>query len=347
MYIINGRFLTTPITGIGRFSLEMCRALQRSGVSFKLVIPKKYKGKIDEDFNFDIEYFGNFDSHLWEQTYLYYYAKQNKKFLLINFSGIGPIFYKNKVTTIHDVSFLENPKWFSKSYYFLYKTFTPIICRYSKFIITVSEFSKSEIIKYYNIEAEKILVLYNATDFHLRQKVDVKFNFGKYILGVFSLDPRKNYHLLITAFTQLKLKDYKLVLVGKTFSNFNTSADSLEKNENVIFTGYVTDEELLSLYQNASLFIYPSLYEGFGIPPLEALILGKNVLLSEIPVFKEIFGDSVSFFQNNSLEDLKEKINLLISNPPKISEETITMIQNKYSWDSSAKKLINKLLSYE
>lgn len=347
MILINGRFLTQPLAGIGRFSLEMCKALRKEGMLIRLLVPKKYKRKITDTYGFDIIYFGAFDSHLWEQFSVPFFLHKHKRPLLLNFSGLGPVFYSNKVITIHDVSYLYNPAWFSKKYYVLYKYLTPVASRYARFVITVSEFSKQEIVKYLSVEEEKIIVLHNATEFHLCKNIIPERKYGKYILGVFSLDPRKNFQLLIEAFLQLGLADHKLLLVGKKFDVFNFYGLDLPTDDQIIFTGYVTDEELLSLYAGCSLFVYPSLYEGFGIPPLEALAMKKKVLVSDIPVFREVFGDAVFYFRSNSVASLTENMRRLIGGELRIKSDSRTSILMRYSWSQSAKLLITKLENYE
>ncbi len=307
--IINGRFLCNSTDGISRFSLEICKQLKRLELDFKIVIPKWLVYENKE--GFEIVRFGNLKSHFWEQIDLLRFLKSKGNPLLLNLSGLGPLFYKNQIITIHDLSFYENKKWFSKAYTLFYSIATPVLARNARKILTVSNFSKREIIKYLKIDEGKIEVIYNAVDNDLKNSfencqvsstIDSVLN-HKYILAVSSIDPRKNLQRLIDSFLELKLEDYKLVLVGKTSSHFNVKlrADS----QSIIFTGFVSDSDLSDLYKKCEFFIYPSLYEGFGIPPLEAMKNGCAVIVSDIPSLREVCSDSALFVNPYETESIK------------------------------------------
>lgn len=346
MIYINGRFLTQSITGVGRFALEICKALQNNGVQFTLLVPKKYKDRLKNDDGFNLHYIGWGDSHIWEQLSLSFFMLGKKGALLMNFTGLGPLFYKNKFMTIHDLSFLHEPKWFSKGYYNYYKYLTPISASNSKQIITVSEFSKREIIKYLGIQENKIQVVYNGNSF-THQTIDNTKPPKGFILGVSSLDPRKNHKLLLQAFRQLSKKtDLDLILVGKVEQHLNFNIDMRDfDTSRVRFTGYVSDEELQKLYAQATLFIYPSLYEGFGIPPLEAIYFKCPVLIADIPVFREIFQDAANYFDPLSKQSLEEQILFCLDNLDRIrlSDTKRSTILEKYNWDKSVLKIIELL----
>ncbi|WP_293943152.1 MULTISPECIES: glycosyltransferase family 4 protein [unclassified Sphingobacterium] len=346
MIYINGRFLTQSITGVGRFALEISKALQKQSVEFTLLVPKKYKNKLGNDYGLNIRFIGSGDSHIWEQLSLAFFMLTQNDALLINFTGLGPILYKNKLMTIHDLSFLHEPKWFSKGYYYFYKYMTPIAARNSKHIITVSEFSKKEIIKYLGIAANKIQVVYNGNSFTRNTNGTVKQSKG-FILGVSSLDPRKNHRLLLQAFGQLSKKiDLDLILVGKAEQHLNFNIDIKDFDASrVRFTGYISDVELQELYAQATLFIYPSLYEGFGIPPLEAIYFNCPVLIADIPVFREIFQDSAVYFNPQSKQDLEERILFCLDNLDEIRLSDIqrSVILDKYKWTNSVLKIIELL----
>lgn len=349
MIYINGRFLTQPITGVGRFALEICRSLQNQGVKFTVLVPAKYKEVLDHSYGLDIKFVGRGDSHIWEQIFLWLFLLKHSGSLLISFSGLGPVFYKNKILTIHDLSFFHEPKWFSKAYYIFYAYFTPIAAHKCKHILTVSEFSKAEIIKYLNVKPNQITVVYNGNSFTEGEQ-STSSRERRYILGVSSLDPRKNHAVLLQAFELISEKvDMDLILVGKAEQHFNFNLDINKRdNSRVHFTGYISDEKLKDLYKNASLFVYPSLYEGFGIPPLEAIFYRCPVLISDIPVFNEIFQQSATYFNPNSVADLENKLLYCLDNRESIalSEVFRADILEKYSWDKSA-LIIIKLLASE
>ncbi|MCX6251677.1 MAG: glycosyltransferase family 1 protein [Bacteroidetes bacterium] len=336
---INGRFLSQKMTGVNRFAFELCKALYKKGFIFEVVAPKKIRNDYYPDF--PVVNWGNLSGPLWEMVSLPLFLSKHENSFLLSFSGLGPIFYKNQVITIHDLAFLVNPEWFTKRYYWFYKIFTPIIARNAGKIITVSEFSKGEIMQYLGIQEEMIVVVNNAVNFE-KSKVPPtgKVIEGKYLLAVSSLDPRKNLLRIIEAYKQTGIDgEYKLVLVGKSDRVFNMEATT-EITERSL--GYVSDDQLVQLYRNASLLIYPSLYEGFGIPPLEAMSLGCPVLISDIPVFREVFGDAGWYVDPKDTSDIRDGILAILKN----SELRRTLINQgykcaeSYRWERSAGKVI-------
>lgn len=339
-FIINGRFLTQNTTGVHRYAYEICCALSEIGADFKVVVPK---GRLDTyDCPFDVIEYGKLSSHFWEQISLPLFMKKYyPKAILLNFTGLGAILHKRKICTIHDLSFLENPSWFSFLYYHLYRLLMPIVARKSLKIITVSQFSKTEILKYFGVASDKVQVVYNAVSIQtLNQNAVVAKE--KYILSVASIDPRKNFIRLLKAFQQLKTKGYKLLIVGKKnqkiFKKLELAPDDMT---NVHFTGYVSDQQLSDYYAKATLFIYPSLYEGFGIPNIEAMSNGCPVATSSIPPHIEVCGEAATYFDPANVQDIKEKIDYLLQN----EQYREHMIQKgyqqvkKYDWIQSAQQI--------
>ena len=336
---INGRFLAHKTDGISRFSFEICKALKQLNFNFTLIVPNWLD--FENIQNFDIIRFGDLKSHLWEQINLPIFLRKNGSPLLINLSGLGPLYYKNQIVTIHDVSFYVNAKWFSWTYRLIYAFATPIVAKSAKTIITVSEFSKSEIIKYLRLPSFKVQVIYNAVSKDLMKlgSTSQPPYQQEYVLAVASLDPRKNLQRLVDAFSNSKLKDVTLVLVGKSASHFNFKINN--ESQNVSFAGHVNDEQLASLYRNCSLFVYPSLYEGFGIPPLEAMSFKVPVLAADIPSLREVCGQAVNYFDPYDIEDMATKIVATFVNRTerqRLIMEGDTQVK-KYDWIESANKL--------
>lgn len=342
---VNGRFLCHKMDGIGRFSLEICKQLKKSNLDFKIVIPKWLEYKNEE--GFEIVKFGNFKSHFWEQIDLLRFLKSKESPLLLNLSGLGPLFYKNQIITIHDLSFYENKKWFSKAYTFFYSTATPILVKNAIKILTVSEFSKTEIIKHLKIDEKKIEVIYNAVANDVEKRFDDlqispivnSVLVHKYILAVSSIDPRKNLQRLIDSFLQLNLAGYKLVLVGKSSSHFNVKL--LSDSESIIFTGFVSDPDLSILYKKCEFFIYPSLYEGFGIPPLEAMKNGCAVIVSDIPSLKEVCSDAALYVNPADTESIKNGILKIIKDSVLKSDLKLkgNLRSEFFKWEISGEKI--------
>ena len=340
---INGRFLTQKLTGVNRFAYELCLALAAKGVDFQIIAPKNINESYDIS-KFKMCFLGHGNSHFWEQITLAFYFLFKKNYILINFSGLGSIFLKRQFITIRDLSFLKNPKWFSKKYYCFYKILTPIVAKKALQILTVSNFSKKEIQKYLGINEDKISVIYNAVSEKFNNKTPLSEK-KEYILAVSSIEPRKNFERLLAA-AKLLDNDVKLLVVGaknKVFGNVN-----LEQNSRVEFLGYVSDEELKKYYSNALLFVYPSIYEGFGLPPLEAMASGCPVVLSDIEVFHEVFSDSAIYFNPYDINDIAQKINEVLKS--KETQEKLIFkgydLVKKYSYENSADLILAQIYNH-
>ena len=337
---INGRFLTQEMTGIQRFSYEITKALIRKGVDVVVLAPRKIRKEYT--LNGEVIRFGHFSNLPWEQVDLPLFLRKKGNPLLLNFGSPGPLFYSNRIVTIHDLSFLVHPDWFSKSYRFYYKYATPLAARRSKKIITVSECSKMEIVARLSVSEDKVAVIPNAVSAVFMQKsTGNPLEKGKYILSVGSMDPRKNWQRLADAYKLAGIeKEVKLVVAGKRDAIFNIDLPAGFSNHT---KGHVPDEALASLYQHAALFVYPSLYEGFGIPPLEAMSMGCPVILSDIPVFREVFGDAAHYVNPLSAESIRDGIQRVLSDEPYRKElvRKGTERANHYSWEESARRLIS------
>lgn len=346
---VNGRFLMHKQTGIERYAYEICRALIDRGIDLEVICPRT--GVIDSSYDVSgmhIIRYGIGHSHFWEQCILPFF------FLFINapllcLSGIGPILVRNKVITIHDVSFLVNPSWFSKSYATFYRIFTRLAVKTSKHVITVSEFSKSEILKYYGdiVSPNKVSVVYGASKFHpvsLSSNSEISSNRQSF-LAVASLDPRKNLAILPPVIAQIP--GLHLKIVGSKYKVFSdiTQVDT----EQITYLGRVSDEILANLYSTSIALIFPSFYEGFGLPPIEAQMAGCPVLVSDIPVMHEVCGDSAIYFDPNDKNDICAKIQYILSLSESERQQIIDrgrLNAQRFSFTKSCEAIISIFLKF-
>lgn len=340
--LVNGRFLTQQLTGVHRYALEICDALYALGVDLLVLVPNK--PLTHNDISFPIERVGRFDSHLWEQMELPLYVKRHYNGqLLVNFAGLSSALYNNCVTTIHDLSFLENPKWFSLPYRLWYRWMTPITARRARRIITVSQFSRGEIVKHLGVSEEKVLVAYNAVTERLHQPKTKATE--RFVLTVSSLDPRKNLSRLVEAFKSLHLTDCKLMVVGAGNKVFG-AVDGLETSDaQVELLGYLNDEQIVEYYSNALAFVYPSLYEGFGIPVLEAMHFGTPVIAADIPPLHEVCQDAAVYCNPYDTQSIAAEIKHLLNDDAlreKLSAKGLER-QRQFSWLRSG-ELIKTML---
>ena len=343
---INGRFLTQPMTGVERYAYNICKALARLHQSFTIICPK---APIHQDYDvsdLNIVHYGIGNSHFWEQCVLPFFFIGKKGYRIVSFTGLGSILIRHKVMTVHDLSFLKNPSWYSKAYYWYYRFMTPLAVKTSQHILTVSEFSKSEILRFYPfLKPERISVVYNAIDNQLfRHLPDCPPAEEPFVLCVSSIDPRKNFARLIEACQGLT--NAKLYIVGKYNRVFSQDTELDTTSEHIRFLGRVSDDNLVRLYNQASCFVFPSLYEGFGLPPLEAMACGCPVLVSDIPVEREVCGEAAQYFDPLKTDEILRTITQYITDADVIKEkmrqkgfENIT----RFSWEKSAKVLVKKL----
>lgn len=334
--VINGRFLTQQTTGVQRVAYELTKELdnivKKRRIEVVILTPKNvvfeklYK-------NIKIKKVGFLKGHFWEQLELPFYTLKEGG-MLLNLCNTAPII-NTGIVDIHDISFRVNPQFFSKKFSYYYRVLIWILVRTSKKILTVSEFSKQEIIKYYKVSEEKIEVIYNSWEHILRINEDFsilqKFNLEKksFYLAVSSVAPNKNFKYIIELAKLYPEKQF--VIAGK--KNIKVFGKlGVEDLKNLLWCGYVTDEELKALYTTCRGFIYPSFYEGFGLPPLEAMGCGcEEIYVSNTSCLPEIFEDSVVYLNPYKVGKI------LKENKP---NKTITKILNRYNWKKSINKLI-------
>lgn len=338
MIVINARFLTQQITGVQRYAIEICEHLPKyiKEQEVILIAPKGDLLNEKKINNHRIVKFGKLKGQLWEQIDLLNFLKNNNNPILINFGGIGPIWYKNKISYIHDLAFKYFPETFTYLFQKTYNIFVPISAKNSLKVVTVSNYVKKDIEHHYKIK--DIHVINAAQNNHFK---NLSLKREKIILAVSSIDPRKNFNRVIKAFEKLDT-DYKLYFVGakmKSFSDIKITKKSLHKN--VFFTGYLNDNDLINLYNRASIFIYASLFEGFGMPPLEAQACGCPCIVSDKSSLPEIYLDSVEYCNPTSIKSITRKLNYLINNNDRRTELINKGYENitRFGWSLSAKKL--------
>lgn len=275
---------------------------------------------------------------------------------------ITPFFVSRKIkilTIIHDVSFRVFPKLIKFSDLFFLRILIPLSLKRADKIIAVSQFTQNEIVKYYKIDPEKIDYIYNAVSDSFStqifskeelEKIKQKYSLPKnFILYIGTLQPRKNIPLLIRAYAKIKnqLSEVKLVLAGGRGHNYDKRIDETIQNcalgkDTVIFPGFIPEDDKKALMLLASCFCFPSLYEGFGIPILEAFSAGLPCIVSDILPHKEVAGNAAVYFSPNNSDDLSQKILNLISdeNFKKILKNNAQKRLDIFLWEKTARKIL-------
>ncbi|RLA84533.1 MAG: glycosyltransferase family 1 protein [Epsilonproteobacteria bacterium] len=290
-------------------------------------------------------------AHLWTHFILAFKSGD----LLFCPANIAPIFVPNSkklVVTIHDIAFITQPNSFSNIFRLYYTFVMPFVIRRADKIITVSEYSREEILNYYPYSKGKIEVIYLGLDKSFNVMNIEKKN---QILYVGSLNSRKNFIGVLKAFELLNSDNYKLVMVGNFSSNFSLDEEnkqilqSAKNNPNIEFKSGISNDELIVLYNQSLLFLFPSFYEGFGLPVLEAMACGTPVICSNKTSLPEVGGDAVVYCDPYNTEDIKEKIELVLGDETLLKE----LIQKglnrakEFSWEESANehiKIFNEVI---
>ncbi|HEY2410911.1 MAG TPA: glycosyltransferase family 1 protein [Pirellulaceae bacterium] len=326
---VNGRYLVQRLTGQQRYAHEIVSRLQnRLDI---IAPPAKSRGM---------------GGHLWEQLAL---PRRLGRDLLWSPSTTGPLSVKRQVVTIHDCAFFDQANCFSRAFAAWYQFLVPRLARAARRIIAVSEFSKQRIVELCRVPAEKVSVIYSGVGNQFRpHSVDeiaaVRTKLAlpqRYILCVGSLEPRKNLGRLLQAWqrVQPRLAGLSLVLVGAKSHVFRDAGLS-ESPPGVHLAGYLDDELLPAVYAGAELFVYPSIYEGFGLPVIEAMASGAPVITSNVTALPEVAGDAAAFVDPLHVDSIAAGIETLAQNEQQKSElrQKGIIRAAQFNWENTARE---------
>jgi glycosyltransferase involved in cell wall biosynthesis len=257
-----------------------------------------------------------------------------------------------QVLVIHDLDFVHHPRFNRRSHIYYYRRYTPKCIRNAKKIVTVSEFSKADIIRQYPIAAGKTEVIYNGVDsrfqpasFEQRTTTREKYSGGmEYFLYAGSIHPRKNLVNLLKGFSLFKRRQrssMKLIICGRIAWRSRPFVELLKTykyREDVILTGYLPETELASLMSSAYGFVYPSLLEGFGLPVLESMASGVPVMTTTGSAMQEIGKDAALYFDATDPASIADRMMLLYKDEQlrsKLSVEGME-VASVFNWDDAA-----------
>ncbi|KIC28701.1 glycosyltransferase family 4 protein [Leisingera sp. ANG-S5] len=356
---VNGRFLAQPPSGVQRYARELLGALDRklaqtpelaarlgpvpvwypageklvAAPDWKVLKPAPLAGGT---------------GHAWEQITL---GCRTRKGTLISLCGSGPLLCRDQILVIHDANIWTFPEAFTKSYRLFHKTMRPLLARRVRQLATVSRFSAGELGRCVGVPADRFDVIYNSAEHMLTAADDAEtlsrhgLEAGGYLFAAGNQSPNKNIARLIDALALLENISLPLVVAGG-FTAGVSQAD-IAASSRIRLLGRVSDAELQSLYSNAKAFLWPSLYEGFGIPPLEAMTLGTAVLSSNSTAMPEVLGDAVAYFDPEDPEDIARSLRSFLARSPAeqraLAEAGKTQAE-RYSWAASADRLLEHIL---
>lgn len=348
---INGRFLGKPITGVERFAREVLSAmdalLAQDEAAPEVVILSPAGTPPPENLQkIKFKTCGTLSGHAWEQWDLWRAARGG---VLVSPCNCGPVLHSDHLVVIHDALVYRVPQDFLPSYRLLHQMLGHILARRAR-LATVSDFSRHELSSLLKIQSEDIVLVPNGHEHMLRHAPDeivlekLKLNGRQFLLFIGSPAPRKNLLRAIDAFIKLGQQNVALVIVGAGNAKVFTQSER-EMPENVIRPGRLSDQEIVALYRHAHALVFPSLYEGFGIPPLEAMVHGCPVIAADIPPVREVCGDAVAYFNPHDTDSLTEAMRAILA-PSTLRQELITKGGRRFSlfsWKSSATGLLEAL----
>lgn len=298
-------------------------------------------------------------SKLWTQIGLpiHLITTSRKPDVFLTLTHYGPRFSKiPTIVSVMDLSYLHYPQTFKKNDLYQLTKWTEYSVKKAKKVITISNSSKNDIIKYYKVRPEKVKVVHlglKNLSMNAPSEKDLK-EFGvnqKFILFVGTLQPRKNISRLIEAFSRLPKEissDHQLVIIGKKgwlYEDILSAPEKYNVKDKVVFLDYISDEDLPNFYRKAEVFVLPSLYEGFGLPVLEAMRYGCPVITSNVSSLPEAGGDAAQYFKPEDVDDIKKSIEKVLTDRS-LREKMIERGREhykKFTWEKAAKEVLSAI----
>jgi glycosyltransferase involved in cell wall biosynthesis len=267
-------------------------------------------------------------------------------------SFVAPFLCPSKmIMTIHDLNHIMLPQYYTPMHQFYYNTIVRYSTGRSECVLTVSEFSKNEMAKYLGVRPEKVVVTYNGVSENYKPVLDL--NFLEYVREIYELPqqfifclsnnkPHKNVFQLLSAYVRSNL-EIPLVLVGPVDNSLVRYAEKYSKKHQIYFIRFIEEEHLPAVYSMCRLFVYPSGYEGFGLPPLEALACGAPVVVSRSSSLPEVVGENAVFIDPTNIETLArtlESFNKVLENEGNPFREKGIEHSKKFTWLAMAEKTL-------
>lgn len=357
--VFNGRFLTQVQTGVQRYARETLRAFDtlldrradlRSRFDAELAIPPDAPPL--ELRHVAVRRVGHTlarSGHAWEQTWLAWHARHA---FLVNFSYSGPLLKRRQLVTLHDAAVAVAPETFSARYRTVHRAIVWALRDRVQLMMTVSAFSRDELAHYFGIRRPVLVgregwehALARGGDAAAQQTLQ-KYGLepGGYLLAVGSMKPNKNFALLGAALQRLGRYRWPLAIAGARDERVFQSAPA--PGELVRLLGYVSDAELGHLYRHAAWFVLPSLYEGFGLPAVEAMANGCPVIAAHAASLPEVCGDAALYFDPHDADALAQALRRAAEDKP-LRAELIARAAARlafHSWHANAELLAAALL---
>lgn len=351
---INGKFTAQRVTGVQRLAFGLVEALDRTLARtpptdrWILLCPPGSTPPPLQRIAVQISGPQRFGLHVWEQLALPWASRSGH---LLNLAGPAPLLKRGQVCMVPDAAVFDQPEAYTQSFGVWYRFLFRRLAASAALLLTISRFSQSRLALRLNIPAERLKVVPCAAthmrtiapdDAVLRQLALADTPF---VLAVASANPTKNLQSLVEAFARLPHSDLRLVLVGGANSAVFASETAQREDARIVRTGPVSDGQLKSLYANALAFVFPSLYEGFGLPPLEAMSLDCPVVASNAASIPEVCGDAAVYFDPTSITDMAAAIARVVDDAGLRADLRHRGAQRFaiFTWDAAAQQLLQHL----
>jgi glycosyltransferase involved in cell wall biosynthesis len=344
--LFNGRFLGREPTGVDRFAIELLAALMRGGATgsapLQLAVPNRGDIRLPAALGgASLVGSGSRQGQWWEQTELPQAAGDRP---LVSLCNTAPAWRENQVVVIHDAATVANPGNFSLAFRSWYRVLLATLMRRARVVASVSKFSADELTRHLGRRARGIEVIHEGGEQILREPADTALldQLGlrgrRYVLAVGNRSPNKNFGAVLKALALID--DPELLLVAAGGGNSRVFAQSQVADPRLIATGFVTDAQLRALYENAACFVFPSFYEGFGLPPLEAMCCGCPVIVSNTSSLPEVCADAALYCDPSDPRTLAKQICRLLGSPSLRAElrEAGHARAAQFGWDKAARQ---------
>lgn len=365
---INGRSLFRQMTGVQHYAREVTRALcalQPEGVEFTVFAGREGRQESEPGLPLITSVApaaGPLRGMLWEQTLLKRMVRKAGADVLFNPGNVAPLSPPvPSVVTVHDLAFLLFPQYFSRTFAAYYRQVIPRVIAEARTVITVSESTRNDLVRLLDVPADRIAVIPNGVSPAFRRRIQKKELAAirekhrlpeKFFLSISSLEPRKNLQNLLRAYRLLPdavASEYRLVLAGagnRVFAEAGLEAElSRIPGGRVHILGYVPSEDLPALYRLSTALVYPSLYEGFGLPVLEAMAAATPVISSNRSSLPEVAGHAAALVDPESVEELAAAMELIAtdSGTRNLLIERGKKRSAQFSWEKTAKMTLEVL----
>jgi len=321
---INGKFIGQRVTGVQRVASRLVQALDArlseagSDADTRWVLLCPPEGEPPQLQRIEVHRIGTVAAglHFWEQVFL---PLASRRGVLLSLAGSAPALKAKQVCTFHDAAIFDQPQAYSRRFLLWYRFLFKWLSRRARLVITVSDFSRSRLMTHLGVAPDRIAVVRSGCE-HLDAVVpdpNILKKFGlkpeRYFMVVGSANPTKNHAGVIRAFRALQIDpEVRLVIVGGGPEAVFADAGPASEGEAIIRTGRANDAQLKALYQHAAALVFPSFYEGYGLPPLEAMACGCPVVAASAASLPEVCGDAAAYVDPHSIEQISAVMQALL-----------------------------------